>query len=94
MKKAETVNKSAWQSAKARFQIGDRVQARVSEIASFGLLVEIPDTLVPGVVIAIGFKNNAAFAERAESHPVGSPVDLIVIGASDQRFQIDLRLDL
>lgn len=94
MEKPESVDESGWRSAKARFQIGDQVQGTVSKIVPFGIIVEMPGSLVPGVVIAIGFKNHAAFCQRAHTYPVGSRVNLTVVGASVQRLQIDLRLNL
>lgn len=81
-----------WRSARDRFSEGDVVRGIVSKVVPFGLLVDLPSTAVQGVVLAPGFPDPASFSRRADSHPIGSTVDLVVLGASEGRLQIDLRL--
>lgn len=81
-----------WRSAKDQFEEGAAVRGTVCEVVPFGLLVDLPGTAVQGVVLAPGFPDPAAFARRGESHPAGSAVELIVLGASEGRLQIDLML--
>ena len=81
-----------WRLAKDQFAAGSAVLGTVSKVVPFGLLVDLPSTVVQGVVLAPGFSDQVAFARRADSHPVGSTVDVVVLGHSEGRLQIDLRL--
>ncbi len=81
-----------WRSAKDRFVAGSAVRGTVLEVVSFGLFVDLPGTTVDGVVVALGFPDPASFARRADSYPVGSAVDVVVVGHSEGRLQIDLQL--
>ena len=91
MRRSNRPDEADWRSAKERFQEGIAVRGIVSGIVPFGLIVDLPGTLVQGVVLAPGFTHPEAFTRRAESHPVGSEVELTVLGASEGRLQIDLR---
>lgn len=82
-----------WRSAKDRFVAGSAVRGTISEVASFGLFVDLPGTTVQGVVLAPGFSDPTSFARRADSHPVGSAVEVVVVGHSEGRLQIDLRIN-
>ncbi len=81
-----------WRSAKDRFQPGDSIRGLVAGMASFGLLVNLPDSPVIGVVLAPAFPNKSAFDRRYESHPRGAAIDAVVVGPSEGRMQIDLQL--
>lgn len=81
-----------WRFAKDRFVAGSAIRGVVSAVVPFGLFVDLPGTTVKGVVLAPGFSGPASFAQRADSHPVGSTVDVVVVGHSEGRLQIDLRL--
>lgn len=82
-----------WRSAKDRFVAGSAVRGTVSDVVPFGLFVDLPGTTVRGVVLAPGFSDPASFARRADSHPVGSTIDVVVVGHSEGRLQVDLRLN-
>ena len=86
-------DEQGWRSAKDRFVAGAAVRGNVSEVVQFGLFVDLPGTDVKGVVLAPGFSDPHAFAGRADLHPVGSVVDVVVHGHSEGRLQIDLRLN-
>lgn len=92
MKQTSRPSEQQWRSAKDRLPVGATVRGTVSAVVPFGLFVDLPGTTVQGVVLAPGFADPAAFARRAESHPVGSSIELIVLGPAEGRLQIDLRL--
>ena len=86
-------DEQVWHSAKDRFVVGAAVRGTVSAVVPFGLFVDLPGTAVKGVVLAPGFSDPQAFAGRANLHPVGSGVDVVVVGHAEGRLQIDLRLN-
>lgn len=85
-------NEGEWRSAKDTFAVGVLIRGTVSEIVPFGMFVDLPDSRVPGVVLASGFPSGGGFQQRAETHPVGAAVDVVVVGASEGRLQIDLKV--
>jgi len=93
MRRTGRPDEQDWRWAKDQFAAGSAVRGAVSEVAPFGLLVDLPGTAVQGVVLAPGFSDAAAFARRADAHPAGSTVDVVVLGHSEGRLQIDLRLN-
>ena len=85
-------SEAEWRTAKEQFRPGAKVRGIVAAVVPFGLLVDLPGSTIPGVVTATGFSSAASFQERAKWFPVGATLDVVILGPSEGRLQIDLEV--
>lgn len=81
-----------WRDVKELYPLGSSLVGWVASVPSFGLVVTLPHTGVPGVVLAPGFESPVAFRRRHEAHAVGEPVSVRVLGFAEGRLEVNLEL--
>lgn len=85
-------SESDWHDAKGQFPPGAKVFGVVTAVVPFGLFVDLSGSPVAGLVTATGFSSSASFGERATRFPVGATIDAVVLGPSESRHQIHLKV--
>lgn len=82
------MSKQFWNQIKSKYRLGELVHGKVAYHAPFGLLVDIGDDTVRGLIQITDFVDSGDMTP--ERYPdIGSPVGAVVIGyTEDERNQI------
>lgn len=80
-----------WEQVQKQFKVGDSIACVVTSHQPFGLLVEIEEPPIWGVIERIGMSKQG-YVTPEEYPPVGSKICGILLGFREKSRQLELKL--